>query len=514
MILVIAAATERPATAQYGGSPYGAPPGYGQQPGGQYPGQRPTGTGSQYGGSPYGNPYGQSGYGQSGYGQSGYGQSGLGQTQQGSTRTSSRFGGSRTTDGGRSTTDRRTATTQQGATGRDGARQQGVASPSGAVEGAAPATAGQAGRAVTNISRQVVSRSATAERAKLDAKLGASVNRDACILMLSPGYVSASEGETFITRMGLSNPRAIAGDGFFAELQYDPNVVEPVSVDHRVLQSYCRTAPQVLVDRNAGIIQIHTDLQNSLNSTRNDLVSIQWRALRRSLGSRIGFGATTRLTRDGEDILGRPDVVGDGVVGAQVDVFRKSDPDDEDLLSFAIRPDELVGEMTSQGGLHLTLYGPRRAVRVGQDFYVDVWLDNPRQLIVDRVSLHLSFDPTRVEVVDDDENNAITSQINILDGPFRDQYPFDIHVRNQAFNNLGEIYYEVGFLNPTRLPTQGAFARIRFRARQAGPVDIGIVKNATGHDFTTRISYMGQCMLGAGDEDDRGIRGFAVRIAG
>jgi hypothetical protein len=116
-----------------------------------------------------------------------------------------------------------------------------------------------------------------------------------------------------------------------------------------------------------------------------------------------------------------------------------------------------------------------------------------------------------LEVVDADEDNFIIIGVNALDGPFHEKFPFDRHRINKAFNGLGEVRYGVGNHDPKGMPMAGTFARIRFRPKATGVADLAF-STAEGA-FPTRVTYLGEDILGDLDDREDGMQGCQVRIS-
>ena len=348
---------------------------------------------------------------------------------------------------------------------------------------------------------------------ELAARFTAQIDRTLCILSLSPSYSYVPAGETFVTAIAFSNPQSRRVDRFFIELRYDRDALEPEGANVASLALLCAAPPEVAVDRGAGLVRIQGNLSAPLTRSEDNLASIRWKTFRRRPLANIEFSPATAATLQEADVLGRPDQAGDGTIGAQVDVGpAKNAEASGDEAADVIEPAELVARLAPEGGVKLALYGPAVAAPVGRDFYVDVWLENARLLPVDRIQCHLSFDPERIEVIDEEEGNWIINGVNVLDGPFHESYPFDLHVINQAYNSLGEIYYGVGLQTRRHLPEAGTFARIRFRSKAPGEARVNFVMPSGAKEFPTQVTYLGQDILGAIDDPDDGATGCVVRI--
>jgi hypothetical protein len=145
----------------------------------------------------------------------------------------------------------------------------------------------------------------------------------------------------------------------------------------------------------------------------------------------------------------------------------------------------------------LALVPRQTSARAGETFLVDIKYNNPKGAELDSVKLRIVFDPRALEVVDYDEGNWITKGINILDGPYQEDLPFDFHRRNVAYNSRGEIQYDAGFNSRTRVPPSGTIATIKLRAKQ--PVATTAVAFAVDEDRPERetsVSFLGFNLIG------------------
>ena len=112
------------------------------------------------------------------------------------------------------------------------------------------------------------------------------------------------------------------------------------------------------------------------------------------------------------------------------------------------------------------LQPPERAsVHVGDTFWVDLVLINDSGAPISSIGATVAFDPSVLEVVDEDKGNWILEGTNIWDGGFHETYPFDFHWANSADNERGIIEYRLGRYNRAMAFPTGVFARVRFRAR-------------------------------------------------
>lgn len=114
--------------------------------------------------------------------------------------------------------------------------------------------------------------------------------------------------------------------------------------------------------------------------------------------------------------------------------------------------------------VRLSLQAPEKKPEPGEEFVMDVLLENPGQAAFDELSLAIAFDPDAVEVLDWDQMNWIRRGVNIYDAHAHLDFPFNIHTRNAVSNLRGRIVYQMGRSRLEPLPS-GSVARIRCKAK-------------------------------------------------
>jgi hypothetical protein len=153
-----------------------------------------------------------------------------------------------------------------------------------------------------------------------------------------------------------------------------------------------------------------------------------------------------------------------------------------------------ISEGTAVGGIRLSLVPRETSARAGEDLLVDIKYSNPNAAELDSVKLRVLFDPRALEVVDHDAGNWIAKGINILDGPYQEDLPFDFHRKNTAYNSRGEIQYDAGFNSRVRIPPSGTIATIRFRAlRPINSTAVAFAMDEERPERETSISFLVRC---------------------
>ncbi len=160
----------------------------------------------------------------------------------------------------------------------------------------------------------------------------------------------------------------------------------------------------------------------------------------------------------------------------------------------------------AQAAVYLSLQPSTQNVAIGSQFTLDMNLSNPIPEQLSFLNIWLSFDPTYLEVVDNDSGNWITIGTNVLDGPYHSAFNWDFHGQNSADNGTGRISYGEGSLS-ANVFGNGTFAQIKFLAKV--PVlntSINyLITNTGGVDDTYVYDISADNILG-------GVSGAAVNV--
>jgi hypothetical protein len=306
-------------------------------------------------------------------------------------------------------------------------------------------------------------------------------------------------GEEFNTGVRLANPKSRGFTRMFLALEYDPDVLLPLEVNDLALQSAMETPAKAFVYESNGLMTYEVAFSGEMAVHNQTLLTVKWRALAPTRYSAIKFSSfderDTMLFNLGENILGEPGILGDGTIGAMVRVLHPSPEDESEMLTEATITD-YTGPVTI-GGVKLTLRSVQQKVRVGEEFLVDLDFENTQQTLVDKIHVIIRFDPRVLQVVDYDQENWIARGVNIYDGPYHEEFPFDRHLKNMASNAKGEIEYHMGISESQFLADRGTVATIVFRAiRPAASTSISFFTPPRLHARGTRVTCMGINVLG------------------
>lgn len=307
-------------------------------------------------------------------------------------------------------------------------------------------------------------------------------------------------GERVVTEVRIQNTRGTPMDRVRIALNFDKRFLRPLGVFDHSIRGYLDGPPRFEVNQRDGTIIYDARLDEPRGLKDISLLTIVWEPLRVTEHTALRFvfasGDTERaphtaIYQGNRNILGDPSDPFDGVLGSSVLVMEPFDPDRQHNQILQGKYEELqrmyreaIGAQQRAG---LRLVGPDRPIVAGQEFDVDVQLYNPDGAIVDSVRFFVEFDPRVLQVLDRDRGNWIRQGVNVHDGPFRLDFPFDFHMRNEVDNVRGRIQYAKGLSGALSLPT-GTFARIRFRALQ--PIDHTEVSLIAGRPGARRLTTL------------------------
>lgn len=335
------------------------------------------------------------------------------------------------------------------------------------------------------------------------------------IIYLRPYDSVVNEGETFRTDIMVDCKDGMA-DEFFVVMRFPAGNLNLLAVDFSPIADYLLGNVEYVDDSQNGEVSFHLRLQQLQKFRSRPIATFYWEALAATDLAEIRFvlggDDSTDIRANGTSILGTAPGAPDGVVNGTVLIRPKSSKPyvaqfgKQGLLVTAgrVRPPEATAR--------LLLVSESEQVEVGEEFTVDVVLDNPLQTHFDRVRLYLQFDPKVFEVVDTDKVNWIKRGINIADGFAHTVFPFDFHRENFADNEKGVIVYdEATEVRPLR--SHGTLAQITFRAKQSARTsDVVLVRNETGIYPTTAVTYLSHNILADYPQEATALAGIRLRV--
>lgn len=318
-------------------------------------------------------------------------------------------------------------------------------------------------------------------------------------------------GDRFLGEVILKNDDANPFDRVRLALRYDKRFMRPLRVFDADVRPYVDGDPTFEISDRDNLIIYDARFVEPRIGKSVTVLTIVWEAVQRTefagLDFRFASGDTelaphTAVYFQGRNILGKPDDPIDGVLGSSVLVSRANP-----VESASLKPEILQGKKEELREMYLgalgaemnhtgiRLAGPEGPISEGQMFDVDVELYNPRGTVLDQVRFAVKFDPEVLQVVDRDRGNWIRSGVNVHDGPFRLDFPFDYHKRNEVDNRRGIILY-ANSMGEGRALRSGPFARIRFRAmKSTADTKVELIAQREGAGFLTGTDYFGFPML-------------------
>jgi hypothetical protein len=204
----------------------------------------------------------------------------------------------------------------------------------------------------------------------------------------------------------------------------------------------------------------------------------------------------------GADVLGQANNPQDGTVNATVKFYEYAAEE-----AGAAVPRERSDLLT-----RIAIYPSVETVSEGREFDYLIELDNPNRVDFDEITLLLGFNPKYLTPRDYDAGNYIRSGVNVFDGDYHDDFPWNHHRRNEIDPGKGYILYRMGTLR-SALNSSGVVASIRFRARSATGergtrLKVGFVDDVVESGLTRR----GRDVLGDPDEQRDGFETYPVII--
>ncbi len=313
-----------------------------------------------------------------------------------------------------------------------------------------------------------------------------------------------NKGQRFVSEVRLQNEASTGFDRLRIALKYDKRFLRPLKVIDDEVRPYVKRTPKFERLGRESMLVYDAELESPRYNKDLAVLKIVWEALLPTEYTGLGFefasgdtelGYHTAVYQDGNNILGQEEDPFDGVLGGSIMIMRPRPSDLTKPVLLQGKKEELITEYMNGVGeqppVGMQLAGPAYAPAVGQEFDVDVMLNNPGGAVVDALKFRLAFDPEVLEVVDNDKGNWIKRGINTHDGPFRRDYPWDFHKRNEADNVRGRVNYSMALGEAQALPS-GAFTRVRFRALSpTAGTSIEIVPSQRGLGQLTSVQCFG-----------------------
>ncbi|MCX7017404.1 MAG: hypothetical protein WCK47_02140 [bacterium] len=338
------------------------------------------------------------------------------------------------------------------------------------------------------------------------------------------------KGENLDTRIMVRNGKRAGLEKIRLNIKYDPAAIKPLGIDDSVILPFLSAPSRADVDPAHGIICYSADFSDPFKQELFSPFKIKWQTIAPASQSPLVFLNTPDmpsllLDNDSNILQSQNQETGElelsdnaGLLNANVTVMTDNSPDDdtserEEVALGGMALAKQISDGAAEGGITLSLNSHASSVRVGEEFFVDVLYSNPKRIEIDRVCLLIRFDPKILQVIDEDEGNWITKDLNIADADSHDNLPFDFHIRNIAYNATGEIKYEMGFRQKTAVPISAKIATIRFRAIALSPMArIWFQLDESNRNPGTSLSFLGFNLIGVPGEREKSLTNATISI--
>lgn len=333
-------------------------------------------------------------------------------------------------------------------------------------------------------------------------------------LYFSPGEARTEPNRRFATPCFFFNPEQKPIDSVNLWMRYPTDLIEAVGVDTGALK-----AAGGNVKREAapdGYVRVSARFDPPLKQIIVPLGVAQWRAFGELGAGAIRFespaGAAPKgaaggvgVFCEGANLIDNSEI---GNVGLASLNFHIGAPEAEDdggddapvrVAAFEQPPGIL--DPSSHAGVSLALNPREEAISPGGTSTMDVALLNPSRVKFDELRFRIRFDPAEVEILDADENNAVTAGVNIYDGGFRRAMPFDVRATNRVDQASGEIEYKAFNSGGVYAYPTGTVARIAFRLKPGAESATFWFEgsNPTSGGMLSDARALGASVLGNGD---------------
>ncbi len=310
---------------------------------------------------------------------------------------------------------------------------------------------------------------------------------------------AVAPGEKFVTEVYLFNVDQNPVDRVRLAIDFDKRFIEPIRVFDTTLRSFMESEPKFEVETRDAVLVYDAELARPLSQPQPVLLKILWEAKRETPFTGIDF-AFSQLERDedihtaiyarGKNILGSVGNASDGVLSGGLMI---TDPEKQ-AKPLQGKAEELkdiyLGSVAADSAVGLQLIGPQE-IEVGQPFRVRVRLNNPEGALIDALNFAILFDSSVLQAIDKDKFNFVIRGVNIHDGPYHRNFPWDMHKRNEIRNDRGLALYQMSLSNGGALPTE-VFADLYFLPiAPTTSTDIGFVKSRPGAPDLTSVRYFG-----------------------
>ncbi len=338
---------------------------------------------------------------------------------------------------------------------------------------------------------------------------------DIVVLYFKPLDIRKKVDEEFLTAVKIMNRSARPFDRIHLAIDYDKDYIEPLGFNDEWLRSIAVPPVNAHVFRDRGIIVYSAVFKEPVSVTDRTLLLIKWHTLKAVDHSEIEFvsidNVQTFLASGSVDILGKSENPRDGVIPASVRITSSEAEEDMPMPSDSTFSGYIEGGNMRfpkfDYGIRLKLVPEKTVVRANEIFYIHLLLENNNNIPADNINLALEYDPETIEILDYDDGNWITRGINIFDGLYHEEFPFDYQIKNSVHPRNGAILYKMASSDPQVLARSGTIATIKARALVSGRttrVQFRMPRDQDRND-TTQVTFMRRDVLGTPDTKKDGV---------
>jgi hypothetical protein len=332
-------------------------------------------------------------------------------------------------------------------------------------------------------------------------------NNPKLVMCLKPYRQTVRAGNRFMTEVVLRGEKEQPFDAFRVCIAYPRLAVRPLRVFDHLVSNVLLDEKPGRTEFKPGLLTYEAELSRPLNCEGSrPVLQIVWEALADAPLAELNlaqkglppeklsavFSKETNLLQagaiEGVACINASVIVGSpsGADGPDFRIWRKDEPGQ--IVSESARV--ALGE-----GLTLRIEPPEALPEIGDEFVLNVWVDNPHFLAFDEVRLAVAFDPAKTQVLDWDYKNWIQRGVNVFDGHAHDLFPFNVHTRNEVRNSRGRIDYRVSSTRLSSRPS-GCIIRIHCLAREQGALEsFDLFSSEQSPQWFTDIRAEGQSVL-------------------
>lgn len=324
-----------------------------------------------------------------------------------------------------------------------------------------------------------------------------------CVLQVRPFRQSVLVGRRFATEIALYSENAFEFDKIEVRLAYSPTDVRPLQVFDYPLQGALDSRNPPVFSPGNGLLSYSASLKRPIQAFETaPLLYVLWEAVGENAQSELSLarygqpGSMNSSVYLGEKNLLEPKTFpGRSCVNATVSIVSNQESGRSAALLVPERAARPAASGATDESVRLVLKAPETRPLPGDEFFVEVFLDNPGSIAFDQVRLAVRFDPRKAEALDDDAGGWIRRGVNVSDAHAHGYFPFNIHTANEVSNGLGRISYDMGATALRPMPS-GSLIRIRCRAKtEDAAKSFRLFLGRENRDWFTDVRAAGRSVL-------------------